>query len=316
VLEIKFKEKYDLSTSLECGQLFRFRKIDGKDGDLIGPTYYGPLGDRILKIRQKDTNTLEIDSNINRNLSEIANKFLRASDDYTSMLKSIAINELMSEVSENVNGLHLFQQDKMECIISYFLSQNNNIPRITANLESICQLGGELAELDGINVYLFPSRERLMEITEENLRDMGCGYRAKYIAKFAQNIPEFIDNPPKLSEELNKKLLEIYGIGQKVADCIQLFAFGDLSVFPVDTWIAKFMRSYFFDLKPEDVGNTRTLAAQKNRKKKPNKLPSVKKIREKGCELFGKWAGYAGEFIFHYVRTIDPFFSQSKSLTT
>ena len=83
--------------------------------------------------------------------------------------------------------------------------------------------------------------------------------------------------------ELNQKLQEIEGIGQKVSDCIQLFAFGDLKLFPVDTWMKKFMLKYYIK----------------------GKKISDKRIRELGMWMFGRWAGYAQEFIYHYARSYD-----------
>jgi N-glycosylase/DNA lyase len=122
-------------------------------------------------------------------------------------------------------------------------------------------------------------------LTEQNYRDFGFGYRANYLEKFIKNYPEFLKNPMNREKtlELNKKLQEIEGIGQKVSDCIKLFAFGDLNLFPVDTWMKKFMLKYY--IKGKKISN--------------------KRIRELGMTMFGKWAGYAQEFIYHYARSYD-----------
>ncbi|MHA1612025.1 MAG: hypothetical protein ACTSYU_08255, partial [Promethearchaeota archaeon] len=105
----------------------------------------------------------------------------------------------------------------------------------------------------------------------------------KYIASFIQDYPPFLSNPKKKGEEFNRQLQEIYGIGQKVADCIQLFGYGDLTLFPVDTWMRKFMIKYYFS----------------------GKKTSNAKIRALGRQMFSQWAGYAQEFIFHYARHYD-----------
>jgi N-glycosylase/DNA lyase len=94
---------------------------------------------------------------------------------------------------------------------------------------------------DGHEFYLFPKREDLLDLSVDHFKDMGFGYRAKNIHSFLHNYPEFIFQNQYNGLELNKKLQEIDGIGQKVADCIQLFGFGDLTIFPVDTWIHKYM---------------------------------------------------------------------------
>ena len=186
----------------------------------------------------------------------------------------------MQKIIQTTNGLHIIRQEKFECTIAYFLSQCSNIPRIKLHLTQFAHTWGSQVEYDGHSFELFPTRDDLQNVTEDLLREMHMGYRAKFIAKFIHEYPEWYDNPPTDSDTLNSALQSIDGIGPKVADCIQLMIFGDLSVFPVDTWMEKFMKRYY-------------LTTGK---------PNLKKIRECGRELFGKYAGYAQEFIFHYAR--------------
>jgi len=277
-LKLTFKEPYDLGHTFECGQLFRFATCDN------GRCYYGPLKDRILKISQENAQTLTIESDNMSGLEPIVKRFLRVTDDYHSIQNSIMCDDLMKKIVQTTNGLHLLLQDLFECTISFFLSQCSNIPRITQNLVKIAELYGTAVEFDKKTFYLFPSKEDMADITEQELRDLKFGYRAKYIANFIHHYPEFFDKPPTDSQDLNVLLQSVEGIGQKVADCIQLFAFGDISVFPVDTWMEKFILKYYSH---------------------GQKL-NIKQIREIGKRLFGKYAGYAQEFIFRYARCYDP----------
>lgn len=279
VLKITFQEHYDLGHTFDCGQLFRFQTFDN------GKTYYGPLADRIIKISQVDEHTLIINSDKPHGLEALIKRFLRVQDDYAAIQKAIKIDDLMRIIVETTDGLHLLLQDLFECTISFFLSQCSNIPRITQNLMNLAQLYGTLVEFEGHKFYTFPSREELMRVTEQELRELKFGYRAKYIANFIHHYPEFFDHPPSDSQELNKRLKNIEGIGPKVADCIQLFAFGDISVFPVDTWMEKFILKYYSN----------------------GQKMNIRQIRIKGQELFGKYAGYAQEFIFRYARCYDNF---------
>jgi len=284
VVELFFSEIFDTVKTFECGQIFRFESNDS------GKTYYGALEDKIIKITQKDSHTLNISSNNNSNLEKLVNSFFRTNDNYLDMQNSIKIDSLMKKVVNYSNGLHLLNQDNFECSISYILSQCSNIPRIRRNLKDLAKLYGKSVIFEDQNFFLFPSRSDLMDVTEEEFRDLGFGYRAKYLRNFITNYPSFLVEPVLDSNIFNKNLQSIEGIGQKVADCIQLFAYGDISHFPVDTWMEKFMIKYYND----------------------GKKISKKKIRELGSTLFGKWAGYAQEFIFYYARK-HPHFFPSKS---
>ncbi len=284
MVELFFFEIFDAVKTFECGQIFRFESNDS------GKTYFGALEDRIIKITQKDPHTLIISSNKNSNLEKIVNSFFRTNDNYLDMQKSINIDDLMKKVVNYSNGLHLLNQDNFECSISYILSQCSNIPRIKRNLKDLGKLYGKSVIFEDQEFFLFPSRSDLINVTEEEFRDLGFGYRAKYLRNFIKNYPIFLGEPVLDSEIFNQKLQNIEGIGQKVADCIQLFAYGDISHFPVDTWMEKFMIKFYND----------------------GKKISKKNIRELGSSLFGKWAGYAQEFIYYYARNHPQFFS-SKS---
>ena len=276
MVEVVFPEIYDLSHTFNCGQIFRFHSPDN------GKTYYGPLNDRIIKLTQIDDHRLKITSNRPEGLKPKIDEFLRVKDDYVTMQNSVKIDPLMTEIIQKTNGLHLVKQDPFECTISYLLSQCSNIPRITQNLSHLSEMFGKPIMFDDQPFYLFPKREDLLELGEDDFREMGFGYRAKYIAMFIHDPPIFL-RQPKQGEEFNLQLQQIHGIGQKVADCIQLFGYGDLTLFPVDIWIQRFMVKHYFS----------------------GKKTSNAKIRTLGCQLFGQWAGYAQEFIFHYARHYD-----------
>ena len=281
MVELFFSEIFDTFKTFECGQIFRFESKDS------GKTYIGALEDRIIKIIQKDSHTLTISSNKNANLEKPLNSFFRTNDNYLDMQNFIKIDSLMKKVANFSNGLHLLNQDNFECSISYILSQCSNIPRIKRNLKDLAKLYGKSVIFEDQEYFIFPTRSDLIEVTEEDFRDLGFGYRAKYLRNFIKNYPSFLGDPVLDSNIFNKNLQSIEGIGQKVADCIQLFAYGDISHFPVDTWMEKFMIKYYND----------------------GKKISKKKIRELGSSLFGKWAGYAQEFIYYYARKHQQFFS-------
>ncbi|MHA1340041.1 MAG: DNA-3-methyladenine glycosylase family protein [Promethearchaeota archaeon] len=294
MIELEFKEDYNLSHTFDCGQIFRFQTFDN------AKTYYGPLLDRVIRVRNKKPNVLEIASNNENNIMPLLRRFFRMKDNYFEMLEAISIDPIMKEIVKGCYGLHILKQDVFECCIAYLLSQNSSISRITKNLFDLAKLYGKKIEFDDKVFYLFPNREDLLYLNEEDFRKLGYGYRAKYIFDFVQNYPAFLEDCRELEvllknnesekqidfDNLSEKLKKINGIGQKVADCIQMFAFGDLSVFIVDRWMKKFMIKNYY---------------------KGNKKNPEKEIRELGNKMFGKWAGYAQEFIFRYIRCFRKF---------
>ncbi len=284
-IEITFNAPFDIESTFTCGQIFRYSLE--KDNRCV----YVPIKDRILKINQKAPCELTIDSNVEENLESIASNFLRTEDDYRTMLEEVKIDDIMEKIVDASKGLRLLKQDLFECTFSFMLSQCSNIPRITQNLYSLVKDYGERQKFEGKDFFLFPTPQNLMGITEEEFREMGYGYRAKYLDPLVNACPNFLlkegfcEDFERETEKLNKQLKSVYGIGQKVADCVQLFGVGDLSLFPVDTWMKKFMKKYYCT----------------------GKKVTERKIRQKGRDLFGEWAGYAQQFIFHYARNYEVF---------
>ncbi len=288
-LSYTFQEPFNLRKTFECGQIFRYVPANNFK------TVYAPIRNRVVKIIQKSPKKLEIQSNRLEGLETLMDSFLRVDDNYKEMLEEIAIDTLMKKISFHCRGLRLLKQDLFECMFSFILSQCSNIPRIKKNLSTLVQDYGRKVNYENRRFYLFPTPEMLKGCDEEIFREMGFGYRAKYLSRIIDSCPDFLENKKSGekfcldcsldTEELNKKLKSIYGVGQKVSDCVQLFAAGDLRLFPVDTWMKKFMKKYYCT----------------------QKKVSERKIRHKGQELFGKWAGYAQEFIFYYARTEEVF---------
>jgi N-glycosylase/DNA lyase len=279
VIEFEFKERFDLGHTFECGQIFRFQSFKNPF------VFYGIIKDRVIKIAQKSPNILVIESNNEENLKILLDNFFRTDLNYQAMQKAIAIDDLMEKIVKITDGLHLLRQDPFECAISYLLSQCSNIPRIKANLHTLASNFGKKVPYDHKIFYTFPKSDDIRHLSEKDFRDFGFGYRAKYIHQFIEKYEKFEEllTSNLSGSELNKNLQNFPGIGQKVADCIQLFAFGDLTSFPVDTWMRKFMIKYYTN----------------------GEKQSIKKLTELGQNLFGKWAGYAQELIFHYFRCYD-----------
>ena len=161
-------------------------------------------------------------------------------------------------------------------MISFIVSQNNNIKRIKNILFKIRENSGRKID----DFYAFPTREELLKATEEDFAKLGCGYRAKYLYQVIRQVDEKTlvqwSNLPTL--ELRSRLVGLIGIGPKVADCILLFGYGKGDVFPVDTWIHQMYEKYF------------------------DKCDNRELIRNKLTNMFGNLSGYAQQYLFFSIR--------------
>lgn len=159
-----------------------------------------------------------------------------------------SLSPVMAKAATYGRGLRILRQDPWVATVSFLLSQNNNIKRITSLYDTLCRRWGTKVEKGW---YAFPTREQLSRATERELRDLHFGYRAPYIIEICRSYEEIPEKMP--TEKARKELLGHLGIGPKVADCILLYGYHRMDVFPLDTWMKKVMKKYF----PRSVGERR-----------------------------------------------------------
>ena len=275
--ELKIEVNYfNLKYTLECGQCFRWTRED--------EYYIGIIKDRVIKIRQQD-NYLYIISNEEEKLEESVKEYFELSKDYESIEKRISkVDEYVKKAVSNTSGLRHLKQDLFETIISYIISANNNIPRISKSVNEISKRYGKKIIFNEKEYYLFPTPEELKNVTIEEYRECGVGFRDKYIFNTVKEINEGKFNLSELkdlsTELLREKLLSLMGIGPKVADCILLFSCGRQEVFPVDVWVERVMKKLYF--KEANV--------------------SKKEILKYSIENFGSDAGIIQQHLFYNIR--------------
>jgi N-glycosylase/DNA lyase len=159
----------------------------------------------------------------------------------------------LKEAAAFGQGIRILRQDFFEMMISFIISQNKNIPSIKNSIEAICKQFGELRchQGTGIEYYTFPTPEALAAAGKEELRTMSVGYRDTYILSAATAITEGRVSPQMMKEysyeEAKKALLDIHGIGEKVANCICLYGLHHIEVFPVDVWIKRILSEIYQD---------------------------------------------------------------------
>ena len=269
-------ECFNLKYTLECGQCFRWECIEDN-------TYIGVIEDRVIKIKQQG-NKLLIWSSLTTNLEQAVSKYFDLNKDYLFLEKEIAkIDKNVEESLKYSSGIRILNQPLFETIISYIISANNNIKRISRSVKDISRKYGKKVLFENNEYYLFPTLEEIANITIDDLLECGTGFRARYIKNV---INYFLDNKNFLmnlenmdTETARKSLMSLMGVGPKVADCILLFSLKRGEVFPIDVWVKRIMEKLYFK------DNT-----------------SIKEISEFAKDKFGKHAGIVQQHLFHNVR--------------
>jgi len=260
-LKLTSSAEMRLEVTLNCGQCFRWKR---RPDD----SWSGVIGGNVFLLKETPEDIMYYHVNSNKNDSE--EKIKSIISDYF-LLSKYSLVKLFEHWSDQdsefkncavrFRGLRLIRQDPLECIFSFICSQNNNISRITKMIDSLCSSHGNyLCEHEGSKYYQFPSLEQLLKIEEQELRDLGFGYRAKYIVKAAQQVkekgPEWLKSlRTSTKKESHKELLELMGIGRKVADCICLFSLDKVECIPVDTHVWKIAQRYLPKLKAKKLND-------------------------------------------------------------
>ena len=242
--------RISLFKTFDCGQCFRFDTVE-KFGNKIevGGVAFG----RYVIFAQNHENEIIIYNSTKSEYEGIWRKYLSLDVDYESInskIVELSASSHMKRAVEYGDGIRILRQDPYESIISFIISQNNNIPRIKKIISAICQnYGHSVALFDKID-YTFPTNEELSAASEEELFALRMGFRAKYIADACQRIKNgSVDIKKVLCEDdfdgCVAHLCQVKGIGLKVASCALLFGFGKTEAFPRDVHINRTLEKYF-----------------------------------------------------------------------
>lgn len=279
---LKNAESFELKDIFDCGQCFRWN--EQQDG-----SYIGVFKNNVLNV-SKEKNDIIFKGICEGNIEEIVKDYFDLNRNYEE------IKEVLSKIDDNLknsieygSGIRILNQDLWETIISFIISANNNIPRIKGIIERISKKYGNEIEYNNEKYYTFPTPEQLKDVTVQEYRELGLGFRdirlyetTKMIIEKQVDLEELRKNPN--TQEVRDKLLTLSGVGPKVADCILLFS--DLKrfeVFPIDVWVRRVMNDLY--IKNEDE----------------NKV-SKKQIEKLAKEKFGDLAGLAQQYLFYWRR--------------
>jgi len=277
IVKVEYNREYfDVKDTLECGQTFRF--IPYKMGYAVfslDKTCYVYNQDdfAIIECEEQDREYFINYFDLGRDYSKISTR-----------VKDLGIDVITKSATLG-KGIRILNQDRFETLLSFIISQNNNIPRIRKIIEGLSTSFGEERQGFGYTYHTFPSAKALSNATLEQLYSLGLGYRAPYIKAVSTSIVNGLnlDNIATMGDqELKEKLLSLHGVGPKVCDCVMLFGFRRTTSFPVDTWIEKV---YIENMN----------GREKDRKKIAKEL-SLK---------FGEDSGYVQQYLFYYKRTLE-----------
>ena len=242
-VKLHIDQPFDLTSSLNSGQSHRWERTDSP----YGPSTEWRLGimlGHLVQIRQISGNgtggaSLELRSDPPRDpdcLMSLVRRYFRLDDDIEGIYRRITTDPRVAEMVQQYRGLRLLRLNPWECFVAFICSANSNIPRIHQNMESMARAFGEPLEIDGQVRHSFSSPARLAEVGEQPLRDLGLGFRAKYVAAASRMVADGDLDLEQLVltpyDEAKKRLMEAPGIGPKVADCILLHSLDKLEAFP------------------------------------------------------------------------------------
>ncbi|MBI2094199.1 MAG: hypothetical protein HYT88_05685, partial [Candidatus Omnitrophica bacterium] len=201
----------------------------------------------------------------------------------SDILDSFDVDAQIHQAIQDHRGLRILRQEGWETLASFICSAFNNIKRIKGMLERLCQAFGEPVAFNGFRTFAFPSAEILAATSERQLRSLGLGYRAHFLRATARRVADGQIPLSQLAqadyESAKRALLGCNGVGEKVADCVALFGLGHYEAFPVDVWMERAMRYYF-----------------------RNRRVGHKKMHLFARRHFGSYAGWAQQYLYHYVR--------------
>lgn len=279
---LRNQNSFELKDIFECGQCFRWNRQEDE-------SYTGVIKNAIINVKKENENII-FTAKCDGDIKEIIEYYFDLKTNYEDIKQKLSnIDKYLKTSVEYGKGIRILNQDLWETIISFIISANNNIPRIKGIIERLSEKYGNEIEWDGKKYYTFPSIEQLKDVTVEDYRKIGLGFRdvrlyetTKMILNKEVDLEELKKNPN--TQEVRNELLKLSGVGPKVADCILLFS--DLKrfdVFPIDVWVRRVMNDLYI---------------KKDNETKVNKT-EIEKLAE---EKFGDLKGLAQQYLFYWRR--------------
>jgi N-glycosylase/DNA lyase len=300
----------NLTATLSCGQSFRWRKINSQNG----VKWQGVVGSSVVELKAKNNDTSEIDFKVYPPKSideQTAIEYFGLNSDLQQILTSISRDPFISQSIDFGIGLRILRQDAWECLASFICAINTNITNITTMVEGLCQKIGNKINSNHGRYHSFPSIERVAKASIADLNACKLGFRSQYLRETArrlvieEEVLKLADLKKVSYEDAHKALISrvvgekrLPGVGPKVADCVLLFSLGKTESFPIDTWMEKVIRTKYYELLiNSDLKSFLNLDKQRHLS-----LQTYRKLSKTLRSYFGKYAGYAQEYLYHFAR--------------
>lgn len=277
---------FNLKDTLMCGQAFRWKSTGCDDC-----AYTGVVKGKVLRVRQEDE-ALILRGPVDEDTRNMVMDYFALDVDLGEIENRLReIDPAVGVAIDFAPGIRLLRQDPWEAMVTFIISARNSIPLIRRSVELLAEKHGDPIPQghrgDACDLHFsFPDPGVLADADIEELLECRTGFKAPYIKEAAMRIASGDFDLYGVGDleypEAKKRLMEFKGIGNKVADCILLFAFGFYQAFPIDVWVTRIMRYLYFDSK---------------------KVP-LRVISEFAHEKFGDLAGYAQQYLFYYARNM------------
>jgi N-glycosylase/DNA lyase len=267
--------QFSLRDTLECGQTFCWVPE--------GNGYINADIGQVVYVEQQEDSLLWESSAGDAPVHDL----LRLGDPLTHIQREIQKDSLMSTCIAYAPGLRLVNDPVYPCLVAFLCATWKNIPAIKTMVSRIRETCGPKYDFRGKTYHGMPSPEMLCDIDTVFLKSLGLAWRADFIKQSTDSVVGGeidLEGLKTLSySEAHAELRKLHGVGDKVADCVSLFALGHLEAFPIDVWIERIIQQQY--------GLFSSAGA------------SYKKKSRAAREYFGKYAGYAQEYLYHYSRS-------------
>jgi len=277
----RIDERIDVRNTLESGQSFLWEHQGEGLADSKEPWYSAVINGEGVRVRDEGDGAVYETTGLE---DERVRELLGVDESLGEIHDAVTQDERVNRAVEEFGGMRVVSDPFFPCAVSFIISAQNRIPRIRKLVNEIAHEWGE--PVDGYG-HGFPSPEKLAEVGEKPLRDLGLGYRAPYVVESARLVANGEVIPDRIREmeyeEAHDAVQKLMGVGDKVGDCILLFSLGFNEAVPLDTWMETVIKEEF----PEFDHDGYTETADAFRKE------------------FGQYAGYAQSYLFHYARQTD-----------
>lgn len=228
---------FDIEAVFDCGQCFRWER----DGE----KWHGVAFGRPLTVWQR-RDALCLEGANEEEAEKIWKPYFDLNRDYGAVKDFLSDDPILCEAIRFAPGIHILRQEPWETLCSFIISQNNNIPRIKGIVSRLCENFGQKLYNGS---YSFPSAEVVAGLSVDDLAPLRCGFRARYILDAARSVSsgkvDFAACDVFPVDKARDMLMQIKGVGPKVADCTLLFGCGRFDCFPVDVWIKRVLKQYY-----------------------------------------------------------------------